>query len=113
MYPKCYKIITDDGKKPMLIKHSRICYPPPNPECIDEVDVSYPGIVIDFGNDNYLLEDGLHRIAKLQKSGIYESLFYVVTVDEYKSGMVDMIIDERKITLGEWNNTALEIKPHN
>jgi hypothetical protein len=112
MHLKSYKIVSDDIKKPMLIKHSKICYSPLNPECIDEVDASYPGIVIDFGNDNYLLEYGLHRIAKLQKSGIYESLFYVVTVEEYKNGIVDMIFGECKITLGEWNNTALELKPH-
>lgn len=113
LHPQCYKIVTDDAIKPKLIKHSQICYPPANPEYVDNVDVSYPGIVIDFGNGNYLLEDGCHRIAKLQKNGVFESLFYVVTVDEYKRGYVDMIFGECKITLGEWNHSALEIKPHN
>lgn len=110
---QCYKIVNDYSKKPVLIKHSQICYPPANPDYVDRVDVSYPGIVIDFGNGNYLLEDGCHRIAKIQRDGILESLFYVVTVDEYKSGMVDMIFGERKITLGEWNHNALDTKPHN
>jgi len=107
----CYKIV-NDSRNPVLIKHNKICYPPANPNLIDNVDVSYPGIVIDFGNDNYLLEDGCHRIAKLQQDNIYESLFYVVTVEEYKNGMVNMVFNDRKIILGEWNHATLELNPH-
>ena len=107
----CYKVVNDD-RPPLLIKHSKICYPPANPNLINNVDISYPGIAIHFGSDNYLLEDGCHRIAKLQQNNIYESLFYVVSVEEYKNGMVDMVVNDRRITLGEWNNATLELKPH-
>jgi len=105
-----YKVVTDD-RKPVLIKHSEICYPPPHPDYIDGVDTSYPGIVIKFGN-GYLLEDGCHRIAKLQQQGICESLFYVVTVDEYKNGIVHMMFMGEFIPLGEWNHDSLEINTH-
>lgn len=112
MHLDCYKVV-NDKRNPILIKHKQICYPSANIELIDRVDVSFPGIVLDFGNGNYLLEDGCHRIAKLQKIGIYESLFYVVTVEEYRNGMVDMICGKSKITLGEWNHNTLDIIPHN
>ena len=107
MHLDCYKVVNDD-RKPILIKHKQICYPPANTELIDRVDTFFPGIVLDFGNGNYLLEDGCHRIAKLQKNGVFESLFYVVTVDEYRKGMVDMIFQQSKITLGEWNHNTLD-----
>jgi hypothetical protein len=112
MHPNCYKKVSDN-REPILIDHAEICYPPANPEFIDKVDTSYPGIVIDFNNDNYLIEDGCHRIAKLQQNGIFKSLFYVVSIDEYKKGMVYMICGNHKITLGEWNHNALEIRTHN
>ena len=70
----CYKFVIDD-REPVLIEHSKICYPPANENNIDQVDTSYPGIVLEF-DKGYLLEDGVHRIAKLQKQGIFESLFY-------------------------------------
>lgn len=107
----CYKVVNDD-RKPVLIKHKHICYPPPNNELIDFVDTSFPGIVIDYGNNNYLLEDGCHRIGKLQRHGIYESLFYVVSVEEYKNGLVDMIYDSNRVTLGEWNHNSLDVIAH-
>ena len=106
----CYKVVTDD-REPILIKHSEICYPPPNLDHIDRVDTSYPGIVIKYDN-GYLLEDGCHRIAKLQQQGIFESLFYVVTVDEYRSGTVKMKFQGDWIILGEWNHDALDIESH-
>jgi len=106
----CYKVVTDD-REPILIKHSDICSPPPNPNCIDDVDTSYPGIVIKFDN-GYLLEDGCHRMAKLQSQGIFESLFYVVTVDEYKSGTVKMRFQGDWIILGERAHNALDDKSH-
>lgn len=108
----CYKVVNDD-REPILIEHKQICYPPANSEFIDIVDTSFPGILLDFGNGNYLLEDGCHRIAKLQRNGIFKSLFYVVTVEEYKKGMVDMIFGESKVTLGEWNHNTLDLIPHN
>jgi len=108
----CYKVVNDD-REPILIKHEKICYPPANPEFIDRVDTSFPGIVLDFNNGYYLLEDGCHRMAKLQRDGIFESLFYVVTVEEYKNGMVNMILGQSKITLGEWNHNTLDPIPHN
>jgi hypothetical protein len=106
----CYKVVTDN-RKPILIKHSDICYPPAHPDCIDGVDTSYPGIVLKYDN-GYLLEDGCHRIAKLQKQGVFESLFYVVTLDEYKSGIVKMWFQGEWIILGEWNHDALDPEPH-
>ncbi len=60
----CYKFVTDD-RQPVLIEHSKICYPPANENNIDQVDTSYPGIVLEF-DKGYLLEDGVHRLAKLQ-----------------------------------------------
>jgi len=83
-----YKWIYDD-RSPKLIKHSEICYPPPHPDFIDRVDTTYPGIVVEYPN-GYQIEDGVHRIAKLQREGIYESLFYVVTRRELRQGMVCM-----------------------
>ena len=85
-----FKVVNDD-RLPVLISHNKICYPPPNPDLIERVNTLYPGILIDFGNGYYLLDDGVHRIGKWQQRGIYKSLFYVVTKEEYKSGMVDAI----------------------
>ena len=53
------------------------------------VDTTYPGILVEYPN-GYMIEDGVHRIGKLQREGIYESLFYVVTPLEYKKGLVCM-----------------------
>jgi len=107
---KCYKVVTDN-RKPVLIKHSEICYPPANPDFIDKVDISYPGIVLKYDN-GYLIEDGVHRIAKLQQQGIFESLFYVVTIQEYKDGLVHMISENMEWVLGEWNHGFLDLMPH-
>ena len=108
----CYKIISDD-RTPILIKHSEICYPPAiHQHLIDQVDTSYPGIVIQYENGSYLLEGGVHRIAKLQQSGIYESLFYVVTVEEYKNGVVHMIHNGKRLVCGEWSNNRLTLTHH-
>ena len=101
----CYKFVTDD-REPILIEHSKICSPPPNPDLVDQVDTSYPGIVIEY-DKGYLLEDGLHRIAKLQRQGIFESLFYVVTIEEYKKGVVHMMFQGEPIALGDWNHSSL------
>ena len=57
----CYKFVTDD-RDPVMIMHQNICYPPANPANVDQVDTSYPGIVLKYEN-GYLLEDGVHRIA--------------------------------------------------
>lgn len=101
-----YKIVSD-SRSPVLLEHSKIEYSKTeNEETINNVDTSYPGIVIDFGNNFYLLEDGRHRIAKLQQKGIYESEFYVVTPEEYKNGLVHMIYEDihknmRRCILGE------------
>ena len=112
MHHSSYKIVNDD-RIPVLINHDRICYPKAiYQELIDKVDTNYPGIVIEYENDYYLLEDGCHRIAKLQQQGIYKSLFYVVTIKEYKSGMVDMIYGNNRVTLGEWNHNTLDPVPH-
>ena len=101
----CYKFVTDD-REPVLIEHSKICYPPANESNIDQVDTSYPGIVLEF-EKGYLIEDGVHRIAKLQRQGIFESLFYIVTVEEYKRGLVHMMFRGEPIPLGEWNHDQL------
>lgn len=107
-----YKVVNDD-RTPIKINHSRICYPPAiDQTLIDRVDTSYPGIVIEFDNDYYLIEDGVHRIANLQQHKIYESLFYVVTRQEYENGMVDMIYNNQRITLGRWNNPFLDPISH-
>lgn len=106
----CYKFVTDD-REPVMIKHSEICYPEANPDLIDQVDTSYPGILIKYDN-GYLLEDGVHRVAKLQRQGIFESLFYVVTVEEYAKGLVHMMFQGSPIPLGEWNNDKLSPMSH-
>ena len=111
-----FQVVNDD-RLPVLIPHNKICYPPPNPDLIERVNTLYPGILIDFENGYYLLEDGVHRIGKWQQRGIYESLFYVVTREEYKSGMVDAIYldtDSRwgRIKLGEWCHPWLEPVSH-
>jgi hypothetical protein len=108
----CYKFVTDD-RKPILIEHSKICYPPAiDQSLIDAVDTSFPGIVIKYDNGYYLIEDGVHRISKCQQMGIYESLFYVVTVEEYKNGIVHMMFDGQEWTLGEWNHSTLDVITH-
>ncbi len=106
----CYKFVTDD-RKPIMIMHQDICYPPADPTLIDQVDTSYPGIVLKYDR-GYLLEDGCHRIAKLQQQGIYESLFYVVTIEEYRRGLVHMMFQGEPIPLGEWNHNALNLTNH-
>ena len=106
----CYKFVTDD-REPVMIMHQDICYPPANPANIDQVDTSYPGIVLKYEN-GYLLEDGVHRIAKLQKQGIFESLFYVVTIEEYQKGLVHTMFQGEPIPLGEWNHDALDPMKH-
>ena len=111
-----FQVVNDD-RLPVLIPHNKICYPPPNPDLIERVNTLYPGILIDFENGYYLLEDGVHRIGKWQQRGIYESLFYVVTREEYKSGMVDAIyVDTNsrwgRIRLGEWCHPWLEPVSH-
>ena len=102
----CYKFVTDD-RKPVMVMHQDICYPPANPDLVDQVDTSYPGILIKYEN-GYLLEDGVHRVAKLQKQGIFESLFYIVSLEEYKQGVVHMMFQGEPIQLGEspWNNVS-------
>ena len=108
---RSYKKVIDD-RSPITIKHSDICYSGRvKPKQVKEADTSYPGIVIEYDN-GYWLEDGAHRIAKLQQEGIYESLFYVVTVDEYKSGLVEMICGVNSVTLGEWSHNKLSPRPH-
>ena len=102
----CYKFVTDD-RKPVMVMHQDICYPPANPDLVDQVDTSYPGILIKYEN-GYLLEDGVHRVAKLQKQGIFESLFYIVSLEEYRQGVVHMMFQGEPIQLGEspWNNVS-------
>ena len=102
----CYKFVIDD-RKPVMVMHQDICYPPANPDLVDQVDTSYPGILIKYEN-GYLLEDGVHRVAKLQKQGIFESLFYIVSLEEYKQGVVHMMFQGEPIQLGEspWNNVS-------
>jgi len=110
---KSYKRVTDN-REPIVIEHSKICYPsgPKKQKLVDEADPSYPGIVIQYDNGYYLIEDGVHRITKLQQQGVYESLFYVVTVGEYKSGLVEMICGSNSVILGEWNHNKLTPEPH-
>ena len=110
-YKEGVKVVRDH-RLPKLIKHSEICYPPPHPDFIDEVDVTYPGIVVEYPN-GYQIEDGVHRIAKLQREGIYESLFYVVSRLEYKNGIVGMRYNDEWITLGLWNVGTLTPRTHN
>jgi len=108
---RSYKRVIDD-REPITIIHSEICYSENIKEKqIDDADTSYPGIVIEF-DSGYLLEDGAHRIVKLQREGIYESLFYVVTVDEYKTGLVEMVCGSNSVTLGEWSHNKLDSQPH-
>ena len=111
-----FQVVNDD-RLPVLIPHNKICYPPPNPDLIERVNTLYPGILIDFENGYYLLEDGVLRIGKWQQRGIYESLFYVVTREEYKSGMVDAIYVDTssrwgRIKFGEWCHPWLEPVSH-
>lgn len=101
-----YKFVTDD-RNPILINHEEICYPSAiHQELIDRADIFYPGIVVKYPN-GYQLEDGVHRIAKLQQNGIYKSLFYVVSIQEYYDGLVHMKYGNKCIPLGEWVNNIL------
>lgn len=101
-----YKFVKDD-RKPILINHSEICFPPAiHQELVDMVDISYPGIVVQYPN-GYQLEDGVHRIAKIQRQGIFQSLFYVVSIEEYYNGIVCMNYNNELITLGKWCNNVL------
>lgn len=107
----CYKFISDD-RKAIILKHSEICYPPAiHQDLVDRVDTSYPGIVIKY-DTGYLLEDGVHRIAKFQQQQIYESLFYIVSVEEYKQGVVHMMLNGKVYVCGEWSNYHLDPIPH-
>ena len=109
---KIYKVVNDD-RKAVLIPHWRICYPKAiHQQLVDDAETKYPGIVIDFENGYYLIEDGVHRMTKLQQNGHFESWFYVVTRQEYQLGMVDMIVGEERVTLGKWNHNALDTRPH-
>ena len=84
--------VVNDNRKPILIHHSDICYPPAKfQQKSDNADISYPGIVTKYGEGLYHLEDGLHRIDKLQGSGKYESLFYVLTPEEAANGMLHIV----------------------
>ena len=66
---KIYKVVNDD-RKAVLIPHWRICYPKAvNQQLVDDAETKYPGIVIDFENGYYLIEDGVHRMTKLQQNG--------------------------------------------
>ena len=84
--------IVNDNRKPILIHHSDICYPPAVfQQKTEKADISYPGIVTKYGEGLYHLEDGCHRIDKLQESGVYESLFYVLTPEEAAKGMLHTV----------------------
>tara|TARA_B100000085_G_scaffold43619_1_gene36732 strand:+ start:710 stop:1072 length:363 start_codon:yes stop_codon:yes gene_type:complete len=111
----CFMWVNDD-RPPKLIKHNDICRPDPHPDFIDQVDTSFPGVVIEYPG-GYHIEDGVHRIAKLQREGIYESLFYVVTPEELRNGMVVMTyldLDGRWKSdfVGEWCNGDISIQSH-
>jgi hypothetical protein len=86
-----YWVVNDD-RSPKLIHHSNICYPLPYfQQKIDMCDTSYPGIVTQYDKNTYHLNDGLHRIAKLQEQGIYESLFYIVYPEEHRDGILSLV----------------------
>ena len=109
-----------DFRHPVMIEHSKICYPPgpKKQKLVDQVDTSYPGIVIQYDNGYYQIEDGVHRITKFQQQGIFKSLFYVVTQQEYKDGIVGMNfvgLDGRRYwtKLGEWNHNTIDPQSHN
>ena len=109
---KAYKVVNDD-RKAVLIPHWKICYPKAiHQEIVDAAETKYPGIVIDFENGYYLLEDGVHRMTKLQQNGFFESWFYVVTRQEYELGMVDMIMGEERVTLSKEIHGSLDNRPH-
>jgi hypothetical protein len=84
--------IVNDNRSPIKIKHSDICYPLPYyQQKIDNCDTLYPGIVVKYEENMYHLHDGLHRIAKLQEQKIFESLFYVVTPEERRNGILTLV----------------------
>ena len=87
--------IVNDNREPILIHHSKICYPSAiYQDKVESVDSSYPGIVTQWTEGIYYIEDGVHRIAKLQQNGIFESLFYVVTKEESYTGMLHLVDDD-------------------
>ena len=87
--------IVNDNREPILIHHSKICYPSIiYQEMVERVDNSYPGIVMQWTDEIYYIQDGVHRIAKLQQNGIFESLFYVVTKEESYTGMLHLVDDD-------------------
>ncbi len=87
--------IVNDNREPILIHHSKICYPPAiYQDLVERVDTFYPGIVTQWTDEIYHIQDGVHRIAKLQQKGIFESLFYVVTQEESCNGMLHLVDDD-------------------
>ena len=87
--------IVNDNREPILIHHSKICYPSTRrQDIVERVDTSYPGIVTQWTDEIYYIEDGVHRIAKLLQNGIFESLFYVVTKEESYTGMLHLVDDD-------------------
>ena len=87
--------IVNDNREPIIIHHSKICYPSAiYQDLVERVDTSYPGIVTQWTEGIYYIEDGVHRIAKLQQKGIFESLFYVVTKEESYNGMLHLVDDD-------------------
>ena len=87
--------IVNDNREPIIIHHSKICYPSAiYQDLVERVDTSYPGIVTQWTEGIYYIEDGVHRIAKLQQNGIFESLFYVVTKEESYNGMLHLVDDD-------------------
>jgi hypothetical protein len=87
--------IVNDNREPTLIHHSKICYPSIiYQDMVEKVDSSYPGIVMQWTDEIYYIQDGVHRIAKLQQNGIFESLFYVVTKEESYTGMLHLVDDD-------------------
>ena len=87
--------IVNDNREPILIHHSKICYPSTRrQDIVERVDTSYPGIVTQWTDEIYYIQDGVHRIANLQQNGIFESLFYVVTKEESYNGMLHLVDDD-------------------
>ena len=104
----CYKFVTDD-REPVMVMHQGYMLSTVI-EFDRSIDTSYPGILIKYEN-GYLLEDGVHRVA-VTKQGIFESLFYIVTLEEYAKGIVPYDVPREPIPLGEWNNNKLSPMSH-
>lgn len=77
-----------------LVNHNDIYWNPRhfNPEKYQDADISFPGILAEgvpnATNKKFRLIDGRHRIEVMKRIGITESLFNVITQEEFFASVI-------------------------